>query len=779
MTAAAYESMGGLTGAVVERAESLFGALASEARSAARHVFLRLVSVNEAGEDTRRRALLSELQSLERRDGFLDDMLRAFARHRLLSFDRDPASRGPTVEIAHEALIGAWARLSGWIDEVRDDLRAQRRLAAAAAEWTDQDMNPDFLLTGASLGRYAKWNSDPPVRLTLQEQAYLGAALERDRAREQAARNQLLRESQLRRRTRALVGLGAISLLVVLLAVLAFNQGQTARDLAAQLSGISRARQLASDSGHAISEDPDLAILLAIEAIRATESSGEALPEAVDALHWALQAATVEYPAVDLGLPVAVRPSPSGPRGVFVLPPSDLADLGRSAVGRGFSSEECDRIFSPGECSDATEPVRPDLGIAGGIELYEGLVNGEAALAGTQVVVTGGWYDVEADAATEALTALGTNLGIEVVYRGALNDSPQEIAMGDDPGDVIFPHPGAIAEIAAMRTIVDIGAYLGEQYLRDSYGDYLVSLASLDGRSYGVFVKLGAKSLLWYNRDAFEEAGYTQPSTWNELLTLSDQMVLDGNAPWCLGVQSGAATGWPATDWLETIVLRSQGPEFYDQWASHAIPFDHPAAVAALEKVGLLAHTPGYVSPDPAYIRDRSWEESAFLVAQDDPQCRMLPLPDFVVDYFGDAPMAAMPFPTIDPAFTSATEGGGDVAIALSDRPVVRAVIRGLASQSWGESWAQSDVPFIPAHAGFDLAVFADPVHHSIATSVRDAIEAGLYRFDASDQMPIDIAFGPLHSALVDYLTNPGASAEEALSSVEAAWVEYEAGLDG
>ena len=102
-------------------------------------------------------------------------------------------------------------------------------------------------------------------------------------------------------------------------------------------------------------------------------------------------------------------------------------------------------------------------------------------------------------------------------------------------------------------------------------------------------------------------------------------------------------------------------------------------------------------------------------------------------------------------------------------------MIRGLASQSWGESWARSDVPFIPAHDGFDLDVFTDPVQHSIATYVREAIDAGLYRFDASDQMPIEVAFGPLHSALVDYLTTPGASAKEALSSVEGAWTEYKA----
>ena len=86
-------------------------------------------------------------------------------------------------------------------------------------------------------------------------------------------------------------------------------------------------------------------------------------------------------------------------------------------------------------------------------------------------------------------------------------------------------------------------------------------------------------------------------------------------------------------------------------------------------------------------------------------------------------------------------------------------MIRGLASQSWRESWAQSGVPFITAHAGFDLDVFTDPVQHSIAIYVREAIDAGSYRFDASDQMPVEVAFGPLHSALVDYVTHPGASA--------------------
>ena len=774
MTTSSYESIGGLTGAVVERAESLFNALSPPARVAVRHVFLRLVSVNEAGEDTRRRALLSELHELEGRDAYVDDMLRAFARHRLLTFDRDQASRGPTVEIAHEALIGAWTRLSSWIDETRDDLRAQRRLASATAEWLDQGRNPDFLLAGASLARYAVWDSNPPVRLTLAEQAFLEAAFERQVRNERAAREQLLQGSQLRRRTRALVGLGALSLLVVFLAGFAFSQRQEARDLAAQLEGLGQARLLAADSGRVISEDKDLAILLAIEAIRATEFNGETLPEAVDSLHWALQASTIDYPADDEGIPVAVRPHFIGPRGVFALPPADLVDLGLNAVQRGFTSEECAIHFNGDDCPDPMQPIDRDLAIAGGMDEYLGAFSGEAALAGTTVVITSAWTGVEAEAGAQDLSALGADLGIDVVYNAhSLINHPLDVALSDEPGDiVVLPYPGAIGEIASQRPLVDLAAYLGEQYLRESYGDYLTTLSSWEGRQYGFFVRLGAKSLIWYKPDTFQTAGYDVPSTWDDLLVLSDQMVRDGRAPWCLGVFAFDATGWPATDWLENFVLQSEGPGFYDRWTNHEVSFDHPAVVAALEKVGQLAHTPGYTTS--RLIEETGFDEAILLGSQRPAQCELIPFPDFAQGLFGDQQMAVMRFPPVDPAYTASMEGGGDVAVAMSDRPEVRAVIRGLASPEWGRIWAPTANNFLPAHVGFDLEIYGDPLRASIAAFVSQANDAGLWRFDASDQMPTDIAFGPLHEALTRYVSDPTVSAKEALAEVEQAWTQYE-----
>jgi alpha-glucoside transport system substrate-binding protein len=138
-----------------------------------------------------------------------------------------------------------------------------------------------------------------------------------------------------------------------------------------------------------------------------------------------------------------------------------------------------------------------------------------------------------------------------------------------------------------------------------------------------------------------------------------------------------------------------------------------------------------------------------------------------------------MPFPAIDPSYVSSVVGGGDIAIALSDRPEVRALMRGFASPAYGTLWAESGNPFIPPHRDFDMSVFTDPVGRSIATSVRNAIDADLYRYDAADLMPEQIGLGELVTALVNYLSDPNSSAEEALSSVEDAWAEYEANLTG
>ena len=181
LTLVGYRRIGGVSGALARRAEQLFEAMNEGARDVCRQVFLRLVTLGEGSEDTRRRVRRSELQPLTDART-LEGVLDAFGRHRLLSFDRDPATREPTVEIAHEALLGAWDRLSGWIDEARDDIRTQRRLAAAVAEWESAERDPSYLLRGARLDQVHEWADTTTLVISDADRAYVAEGVEVERA---------------------------------------------------------------------------------------------------------------------------------------------------------------------------------------------------------------------------------------------------------------------------------------------------------------------------------------------------------------------------------------------------------------------------------------------------------------------------------------------------------------------------------------------------------------------------------------------------------------------
>ena len=158
---ATYEELGGVSGTLVKRAEGLLASLGDEAHEVARQVFLRLVTFNEGGEDTRRRVLRSELEDLDVDRLVLRSVLDTFGRHRLLSFDRDPITRSPTVEISHEALLTEWTRLRNWIDGARHDVRVQRRLAEAMREWIAAD-RADATSSAAVSSNRCTAGSPPP-----------------------------------------------------------------------------------------------------------------------------------------------------------------------------------------------------------------------------------------------------------------------------------------------------------------------------------------------------------------------------------------------------------------------------------------------------------------------------------------------------------------------------------------------------------------------------------------------------------------------------------------
>ena len=250
LTRKAYHAMGGVLGALGGRAEEIYRRLEPPAQNLARQVFLRLSTLGEGvgdgtlSPDTRRRVLQAELETLLGATGqtsaSLGTVIDAFGKSRLLAFDRDPLTRGPTVEVAHEALLREWPRLRDWLSTSRSDVRLQRQLAAAAAEWEYMQREPGYLLSGPRLAQFEGWAVSTDVDLTQAERLYLEASLSRRRAEaaaeterqrreleaaqklaaseKQRAEEQTRAAMRLRRRNTMITAIGVVTLLAAIAA---------------------------------------------------------------------------------------------------------------------------------------------------------------------------------------------------------------------------------------------------------------------------------------------------------------------------------------------------------------------------------------------------------------------------------------------------------------------------------------------------------------------------------------------------------------------------------
>ncbi len=254
LTVADYDRTGGLAAALGRRAEELYLHLGDETRDVAAHVFLRLVTVEEGSPDARRRVRLSELQHLDIDQSAVAEVLHRFGAYRLLAFDRDPVTRGPTVEVAHEALLSEWERLAAWIEHRRESLAHTRRLRLATHEWEQSGRDESFLLRGGRLEQAKALVGAGDVAVTSVERALLDASTDHE--------NEVAADHRRRRRGR-LALLAAATLIVAALAGVAMLQ----REAALQQSREQIVRRLIADAAELVESDPDLALLLAIEAI--------------------------------------------------------------------------------------------------------------------------------------------------------------------------------------------------------------------------------------------------------------------------------------------------------------------------------------------------------------------------------------------------------------------------------------------------------------------------------------------------------------------------------
>ncbi|MGI9608953.1 MAG: BTAD domain-containing putative transcriptional regulator, partial [Acidimicrobiia bacterium] len=333
----AYEHSGGVLGALGRRAEEIYGRLNPVGRDATRQVFLRLVNVSDWGENTRRRVRVREFEELAIGPEDLKTVLDEFRGHRLLTFDRDRTTHGPTVEVGHEAILTHWPRLAAWVADLREDLLLHSRLAVAVADWETSGRSDGFLLSSGRLDQHETWSADSQVSLTSGESEFLN--LSRSDVDEQRQRRRTVRR-------RVLAGFAAAAVVAVafgLVATLQRNEAQQARDAAT-------ARELAVRSGLQLDVDAEQGVLLALEAVDLARNAGADLLEVTTALHDALAANRVvrrfdggSFVAVDTGGEFAVTLGADGGAAIVDIESGAVVqEYGRpdgAAKGASFSPD--------------------------------------------------------------------------------------------------------------------------------------------------------------------------------------------------------------------------------------------------------------------------------------------------------------------------------------------------------------------------------------------------------------------------------------------------------
>jgi alpha-glucoside transport system substrate-binding protein len=403
-------------------------------------------------------------------------------------------------------------------------------------------------------------------------------------------------------------------------------------------------------------------------------------------------------------------------------------------------------------------------------------------LKGETLTIFGPWRGDDEAHVQVVLEYFRQATGADVKYSSSENYEQQAVIdteAGSPANITILPQPGLLADLAAKGHLVPLTAD-DAKYVTDNYGAGAswVALGTYKGKDgassfYAFPYKADLKSLVWYVPENFKDAGYEIPKTMEELIALSDQIVKDGGKPWCIGLGSGGATGWPATDWVEDIMLRTQTPDVYDKWVTNEVKFTDPAVVGALDIFGSFAKNDAYVDGGAAGVASTDFRDSPKGLFSTPPKCYMHRQASFIPSFFPegtkvgqDADFFYFPPYAAKPDLGRPVLGAGTLVAITKDSKAARAFIDYLKMPLAHEVFMQDGGFLTPLKSVNQDAYINDAARKQgeiLAT-------ATTFRFDGSDLMPGKIGAGAFWTGMVDFVG--GKSAADVGAAIQKAWDE-------
>lgn len=343
------------------------------------------------------------------------------------------------------------------------------------------------------------------------------------------------------------------------------------------------------------------------------------------------------------------------------------------------------------------------------------------------------------------------------------------------PDIAMFPQPGVLRGLATRNTLTPLDSFLDMPTLKSSMTAGTLDAGTVDGKLYGLLVSMNVKSLVFYPKQAFAAAGYTEPKSIPELLELTNKIRSTGTTPWCLGIESGAATGWPATDWIEDLILHQQGVDKYNEWVNHDIKFESPEVKQATDIFSQIALTEGNVLGGRKSIASNNFATAANPMFRNPPGCFLYKQGNFVAAPGGfpeavlndiNNKVGVFGFPPATAGGDNPVLGGGDLAALFSkNNEHAKKILTFMSSKDFGGSDAKLG-NYISPHKDFDQSFYPNEVVKQIANI---AYESTAFAFDGSDQMPGEVGSGSFWKDMTAWISGQQ-DLNQALQGIDESW---------
>ena len=398
----------------------------------------------------------------------------------------------------------------------------------------------------------------------------------------------------------------------------------------------------------------------------------------------------------------------------------------------------------------------------------------ESSESGGTITISGPETGSEADGFTEAFKTFTDESGIEVDYTGS-RDFETQIRVAAEGGDLpdiaVIPQPGLVRDLADKISPVP------KDILDDhekQFNEYVWGLVTVDDDVLGIPNKADVKSVIWYSPKTFKAKGYAIPKTWDELVTLQNKMKADGIAPWCVGIESGDATGWTLTDWMEDIMLHLHGPEVYDDWVAHDIPFNDPKVQQAAKMVEDAWFPNGNVLNGRQSIASTGFQQAGLPIA--DGTCGMHRQANFYGAQFKqkggltfgeDGDVNVFSFPTMNSKFSDVMLSGGTYVVAFNDNENTMKAMEFLASPEYANARIKANKGgFISPNLEHDTSLYQDDYDRKLSELL---VSTETVRFDGSDNMPSEVGAGTFWKEGTNWVLGSN-DLKTFLDNVESSW---------